>query len=141
MGSKSKKSGFSQASKHLNEFASFMDCFDEIITAYSEYLIIVEQEQTKRAEIKAWELQQLAEIKYKRDFLIGYLEKSFDERAKNFQSMFALVDKALDLGNTEQLALSLHAIVEIAKSNPFGDLADLNKVKASLDDPDHVWEL
>ncbi len=113
----------------------------QIAQTYHEYLIIAEQEKTKRLEIKAWETQKLAEIKANRDFLIGYLERSFDERAKNFSSMFDLVDKAIDSGNNEQLALSIHAIVELAKSSPFQDLVNLSQVKAALSDPDHVWEL
>ena len=44
-------------------------------------------------------------------------------------------------GDNQQLGLALHAIVELAKSNPFRDLASLTTVKAALDDPDHVWEL
>ena len=113
----------------------------QIAQAYHDYLIISEQEKTKRIEIKAWENQKLAEIKANRDFLIGYLERSFDERAKNFSAMFELVDQAISSNNNEQLALSLHAIVELAKSSPFKDLINLSQVKAALDDPDHVWEL
>ncbi len=36
--------------------------------------------------------------------------------------------------------MALNSIVEIAKSSPFKDLANLNAVRASLNDPDHVWE-
>ena len=92
-------------------------------------------------KIKAWENQKLAEIKTNRGFLIRYLERSFDERAKNFSSMFDLVDKAIASGNNEQLALSIHAIVELAKSSPFQDLVNLSQVKAALIDPDHIWEI
>ncbi len=44
-------------------------------------------------------------------------------------------------GDNQQLSLALDAIVELAKSSPFKELADLSTVKAALDDPDHVWEL
>ena len=44
-------------------------------------------------------------------------------------------------GDNQQLGLALHAIVELARSNPFKDLADLSTVQAALADPDHVWEL
>ena len=68
-----------------------------------------------------------------------YLDRSFDERAENFRSLFCVVDRALTAGNNEQLALALNSITEIAKSSPFKDLANLASVRAALDDPDHEW--
>jgi hypothetical protein len=125
----------------VEAFASPVQCLSDIVQAWTEYMKIAEEETTKRRKIKAWEKTTLAEIKAKRDFLIGYLEHSFDERSKNFQSLFQTVDQAMLSGDNQQLGLALHAIVELAKSNPFKDLADLSTVKAALDDPDHVWEL
>lgn len=124
----------------VEALASPAQCLSDIVQAWTEYMKIAEEEATKRREIKAWEKTTLAEIKTKRDFLIGYLEHSFDERAKNFHSLFQVVDQAVSSGNNQQLGLALHAIVELAKSSPFKDLADLSTVKAALDDPDHVWE-
>lgn len=125
----------------VEAFASPVQCLNEVVQAWTEYLKITEEEKSKRRDIVAWEKVTLAEIKAKRDFLVGYLEHSFDERAKNFQSLFQIVDQAMLSGDNQQLGLALHAIVELAKSNPFKDLADLSTVKAALDDPDHVWEL
>lgn len=121
-------------------FASPAQCLNDIVQAWTEYKNIAEEEKTKRCEIEACKEVALAEIKTKRDFLIGYLEHSFDERAKNFQSFFEVVDQAMSSGDNQQLSLALHAITELAKSSPFKDLADLSAVKAALDDPDHVWE-
>ncbi|XFA73201.1 hypothetical protein RYO59_001439 [Thermosynechococcaceae cyanobacterium Okahandja] len=125
----------------VDVFISPVQCLNEVVQACTEYLRIAEQEKTKRRNIDAWEKVTLAEIKAKRDFLVGYLEHSFDERAKNFKALFQTVDQAILSGDNQQLGLALHAIVELAKSNPFKDLADLSTVKAALDDPDHVWEL
>lgn len=127
--------------RNVEAFASPAQCLNEVVQAWTEYLKITEEEKTKRRDIEAWEKVTLAEIKAKRDFLVGYLEHSFDERAKNFQSLFQSVDQAMLSGNNQQLSLALQAIVELAKSNPFKDLADLSTVKATLDDPDHVWVL
>jgi len=113
--------------------------FQQLISAYTDYLKIAEQEQTKRCEIKAREKERLAEINCQREFLIRYLEQSFDERAKNFCSLFAIVDSAITSGNNEQLALTLNSITEIAKSSPFKELANLADVRAALDDPNHEW--
>lgn len=121
-------------------FVNPAQCFNEIVQAWTEYLRIAEEEKTKCLEIKAWEKVTLAEIRAKRDFLINYLEHSFDERAKIFQSLFQVVERAMSSGDNQQLGLALHAIVNLAKSSPFKDLADLSSVKAALDDPDHVWE-
>ncbi|MBW4447902.1 MAG: hypothetical protein KME38_13800 [Spirirestis rafaelensis WJT71-NPBG6] len=70
---------------------------------------------------------------------MAYLDRSFDERAKNFRALFSVVDKAMSSGNNDQLAIALNSITEIAKSNPFKELANLASVRAALDDPDHEW--
>jgi hypothetical protein len=125
----------------IEGFISPAHCLNEVVRAWTEYSTIREQEKTKRSEIEAWEKIDLAEIEAKRDFLIGYLDRSFDERTTKFESLFQTVDRAISANDTQQLCLTLHAIVELAKSSPFKDLTDLSTVKAALDDPDHVWEL
>jgi hypothetical protein len=122
-------------------FTAPAQCLNDVVQAWTEYLKIAEEEKTKRREIEKWEKITLAEIKAKRDLLIGYLERSFDERSKNFQALFQTVDQAMLSGNNQQLGLTLHAIVELAQSSPFRDLAELSAVKVALNDPDHVWEL
>lgn len=135
------------AKKHPDNFVNGVEgfvnpaqCFNEIVQAYTEYLRIAEEEKTKRLEIKAWEKVTLAEIRAKRDFLINHLEHSFDERAKNFQSLFQVVERAMTSGDNQKLGLALQAIVSLAKSSPFKELADLSNVKAALNDPEHMWE-
>lgn len=110
-----------------------------VVEAYKEYKIVAEQEQTNRREIEAWEKATIAQIEANRDAVIKYLENSFDERANNFRFLFEKVDMAIADGDNSQLALALHSITEIAKSSPFKELADLNLVRAALDDPDHEW--
>jgi hypothetical protein len=44
-------------------------------------------------------------------------------------------------GDNERLSLALNSITEIAKSSPFKDLANINSVRAALDDPNHVWTI
>lgn len=114
-------------------------CLRAVMEAYVEYKIVAEQEQTKRRGIEAWEKVTIAEIKAQRDALINYLERSFDERAKNFSFLFQKVDQAIADGDNNNLELALASLTEIAKSSPFKDLADLISVKAALDDPDHEW--
>ncbi len=116
------------------------ESLQQMVSAYTEYLTIAEQEKTKRRNIEAWEKEAIIRINAQRDLLITYLDRSFDERAENFRSLFGVVDDALLSGDNQQLALALNSITEIAKSSPFKDLANLNNVRAALNDPNHVWE-
>ncbi|MBC1222395.1 hypothetical protein GNF10_04190 [Nostoc sp. UCD121] len=123
----------------VKEFINPAECLQQMVSAYSEYKIIAQQEQTKRQEIETWEKETITKINAQRELLMAYLDRSFDERAENFRALFAVVDNAIASGNNEQLALTLNSITEIAKSSPFKDLANLASVRAALDDPDHEW--
>ncbi len=123
----------------LNEAINPAECLQQIVSAYTEYKKVAEQERTKRREIKAWEKETIAKINAQREVLIKYLDRSFDERSENFRSLFCVVDQAIACGNNEQLALALHSITEIAKSSPFKELTNLASVRAALDDPDYEW--
>ena len=123
----------------VNAFTDPLECVREVVTACTDYLKIAEEERTKRQEIKAWEKATITDINARRDFLIKYLELSFDERAKNFRQLFNVVDKAIDNGDNQQLEKALNSITELAKSSPFKDLANLTSVKEALNDPNHEW--
>jgi ribonucleotide reductase alpha subunit len=123
----------------VKEFINPAECLQQMVTAYTDYLIIAEQEQTQRREIDAWEKETITKINAQRELVMAYLDRSFDERAENFRSLFAVVDSAIASGNNEQLGLALNSITEIAKSSPFKDLANLASVRAALDDPNHEW--
>lgn len=56
------------------------ECLQQIVSAYTEYMKVAEQERTKRREIEAWEKTTIAQINAQRDLLMAYLEQSFDER-------------------------------------------------------------
>ena len=123
----------------LGAGADASECLRAVVEAYPEYKMVAEEEQTKRRGIEAWEKTTIAQIKAQRDFLIDYLNRSFDERSENFAALFGIVDQAMADGNNAQLGAALHSITELAKSSPFKDLADLASVRAALDDPDHEW--
>lgn len=116
-------------------------CLQEVIEVWTNYLEIVQIETTKRREIEARERIILADIDAKRELIIGYLQSSFDERAQNFQSLFAVVDKAIVSGNHQALSSSLQSIVDLSKSSPFKDISTLSNFKAVMNDPDYEWEL
>ena len=66
-----------------------------------------------------------------------YLERSFDERQKNFADLFAALDTAMQSGG--DVAMILGAITTLAASSPFKDLHDIDLVRKNLADPDHEW--
>ncbi|MEM9925434.1 MAG: hypothetical protein AAF915_17050 [Cyanobacteria bacterium P01_D01_bin.50] len=117
-----------------------VESVEKMVSAYTEYLTIAELERTKRRDIEAWEKEAITRINAQRDLLMSYLDRSFDERAENFRALFGVVDNALVSGDNEQLAFALNSITEIAKSSPFKEFANLNNVRAALNDPNHVWE-
>ncbi|MDZ8240293.1 MAG: hypothetical protein RMZ69_24620 [Nostoc sp. ChiQUE01a] len=125
--------------KVVKNFINPAECLEQMVSAYTDYLKIAEQEQTNRRNIEAWEKETITRINAQRDLLMAYLDRSFDERANNFRALFAVVDNAIASGNNEQLALTLNSITEIAKSSPFKDLANLASVRAALEDPNHEW--
>ena len=127
--------------RSVDLFISSFLCISDIVRQGQEYLDVADIEKTKRDEIEAWRQTTLAEINLKRELIIGYLDLSFDERTENFKLLFQTVDKAISTEDNYQLSLTLDAIVQLANSNPFQDLSDLSKVKAALNNPNHVWEL
>jgi hypothetical protein len=124
--------------RDIDSFVSPFLCINDIVRQGHAYLKVVETEQTKRDEIEAWRQTTLADINLKRELVIGYLYRSFDERSQNFQSLFQTIDRALSTEDNHQLSLALDAIVHLANSSPF---QDLSKVRAALNNPNHVWEL
>jgi hypothetical protein len=127
--------------RSVDLFISPFSYISDIVRQGYEYLEVAETEKTKRDEIEASRQTTLAEINLKRELVIGYLDRSFDERAENFKSLFQTVDRAISTEDNYQLGLTLDAIVKLANSSPFQDLSDLSKIKAALNNPNHVWEL
>jgi hypothetical protein len=83
---------------------------------------------------------QIERIHAWRDVLLDYLDRSFDERRSNFDALFARLDAATSSSNVEGVARTLDAIVELAKSSPFKELADLARAKEALKDKSKDFE-
>jgi thioredoxin-like negative regulator of GroEL len=115
-------------------------CFSQLVNAYADYQRVVQEERTYRREIAAWEKATLATIEQRRAVMMQFLNRTFDERAETFRNLFALADQAIAAGDNDQLAAVLISLVDLAKTSPFNDLANLAKVEAALDSPDHSWE-
>lgn len=115
-------------------------CLREICQAYTEYAIVAEQEKTKRQAIEAWETEAITRIESQRDVMLRYLEQSFDERAKQFNSLFKLADRAMSEGDNKALSKILETIQTVATHSPLQALSSIESVQAALDDPEHLWE-
>jgi len=114
-------------------------CFHQLVDAYTEYQRVAQEERTKRRAIAAWEKAALATIEQRRDVMMQFFDLAFNERAGIFREFFTLADQAIAHGDNDQLVVVLASIVEMAKTSPFKDLANLAKVEAALDDSDHIW--
>jgi hypothetical protein len=54
-----------------------------------EWIEVHEEETTKRVQIKTEAEVKITEINARRDLFLSYLDKTFDEREKNFEQLFA----------------------------------------------------
>lgn len=122
-----------------NAAADAYACLHKLMVAYQNHQAVVSQEQSKRREISAQEKVVLARIRSQRDIFLTYLNKSFDEREKNFTNLFNVLDQAMASGDNQKVAIVLNQITELARSSPFKDLQNESKVQAALNDPEHEW--
>lgn len=115
-------------------------CIQTIVVACQDHKNLVEQEQSKRQEIFKQETITLEKIRSQRDIFLTFLDASFDERERNFARLFDVLDRAIVSGDTQQVALILNQITDLAKSSPFKELQDLSKVQTALADSEHEWK-
>jgi hypothetical protein len=113
---------------------------EEIVKLTREWIQVDEEETTKRAQIEADAKLNIAEIHARRDLFLTYLDKTFDEREKNFEELFARLDEAL-ANDSEAVGLILSSISTLALKSPFADLHDPVALRQKLDDPTVEWEV
>lgn len=111
-----------------------------VIDRVGEWVQLVQTQTTKRADIEAWERTTVEDIRAKREVLINYLNRSFDERAENFRRLFDSLDTAI-ADRSEKVSEVLGAITALAMKGPFADLKDVDTATRALKDPDHEWEI
>ena len=99
-----------------------------------------EVQKTKRTAIEAEKQVVITKLHTQRDLFLKYLDVTFDERKNNFKKLFEVVDDAIMKGNTQQLAMGLNSINDLAKSSPFKDLASIDQVGKALEDKNHEWD-
>jgi len=137
--------------KNLHKRITFLPTIDAvkvICEAYQDCQKTAEIEQTNRQEIEANKNIELEKIKATRQVLLTYLDQKFEERSHAFEKLFSQADEAINNNDNNRLNIILSSVVELAKSNPFNDLKDVNSVKcqmsnvkSALKDKDYTWEL
>ena len=115
-----------------------MQNLQNIVAAYSNYKVIESQEITKRHDIEAHRDVELEKIRSVREIFLQYLDKSFDERKKNFAGYFKQLDKAVANQDVGAINAVLQGIMSLAATSPFRDLKALQD---SLKDPDTEFEV
>jgi len=106
-----------------------------------EYLIVAEQEQTKRAQITADCNVELAKIEAIRSTFEMFLDRSFDERKRNFEELFKMVMISMERGDIKSLEQSLAAVVELARVSPLAEARSLASLRSAMEDPDHEFTI
>ena len=106
-----------------------------------DYLIVTEQEQTKRVGIKSDCKVQLAKVEAIRSTFELFLNRSFDERRQNFEELFGLVKTSMERGDLKSLEHSLNAVVELARVSPLAEARSLATLRSAMDDPDHEFTI
>lgn len=102
-----------------------VDTFKLVLASANQWVKAINEEKTKRDEIRAWERTQIEIIRVQRDFLLTALDKTFDERRENFRRLFDNLDAALISESDDagaQVSEILGAITELAQTSPFKDL-------------------
>ena len=113
-----------------------LNLFNDLAKQYMDLERTRETERTKRAEIERDRQETLAKIQAQKELFLLYMDKSFDERARNFNKFFEVIDSAMQDGNMEKLALGLNSVMQLAKESPFKSLMDLNALSKQLESKD-----
>lgn len=99
----------------------------------NETIKFCEVQKTKRAEIRSAANVEIHRINKISDLIEKYLEDSFDERRFLFKQHFERIDKALEIGNSDVVAMELQCINQLSAQSPFKSLADVKKVLDNKD--------
>lgn len=118
-----------------------MRVFNDIRTSVDEYVLVIQNEATKRAEIRATADATIEHIHAQHDLLVSYLQLAHDERAKLFSGLFKSLDKAMEIGDAQIVGDLLGSITDIAKKSPFADLKDIAGIRDMWKDKDTEIEL
>ena len=113
----------------------------QMVDAADQWVKVIQEETTRREEIRAWEAAERERIVAQRDVLLRGLELTFDERRETFRRLFDNLDLAMRSNDATAAAGLLESITELAKSSPFKDLGNVEFVVNELKQPDRTWKI
>lgn len=111
---------------------SAMIALQTLTQCAQETIVYCEGQENKRDEILAKRDEVVAKINLVTAQVKDYIEKTFDERSKQFVDQFDNLDKALKDGNAEMLASAVMGINSLASAGAFKELSDASQVQQSL---------
>lgn len=113
----------------------------QVVGTADQWVKVIQEESTRREEIRAWEATERERIVAQRDVLLRGLELTHDERRENFRRLFDNLDVAMRKDDATTAASLLDSITELAKSSPFKDLGNVEFVVHELKQPDRTWKM
>lgn len=125
--------------KQKNPINSASLDFSNIVTAYKEYKVTHEIEETKRENIRAYRDITVEKYRKQRDFLEKYLTETFKERSTVIKGFFDALDSGLESGNDNVIKMAMSGIVSVIQKSPLQDINDFMKKLES--DSDEVIEI
>ena len=125
--------------KTINPINSASLAFSNIVTAYKEYKVTHEIEETKRENIRAYRDTTVEKYRTQRDFLEKYLTETFKERSTVIKGLFDALDSGLESGNDNVIKMAMSGIVSVIQKSPLQDINDFMKKLES--DSDEIIEI
>lgn len=112
-----------------------------LVNTAGEVAKFTEVEKTKRKQIEALRDVEVAKINAQKEFLLSYLDKTFDERKNQFNKYFDVLDKAIESNDMQVMQIVLSNINNLAASSPFKALGDYKATQKALEDNNHTWDI
>lgn len=125
----------------LAQAANLGQVFSQVVDAADAWVKVVQEESTRREEVRAWEGVERERIVAKRDVLLRGLELAHDERRENFRQLFENLDLAMRKDDAATAASLLESITDLAKVSPFKDIGNVDYVVNELKQSDRTWKL
>ena len=111
-----------------------------IVSDITNMVNMIQQETTKREAIRANRDIIIEKTKAFREIMLLVMDRTFDEREKQFDGYFALLDKAIDKSDAPTVSGILTNMINLAKDSPLKDLISIAATQTALKDPNKVWE-
>ncbi|WIG97559.1 hypothetical protein [Myxococcus sp. SDU36] len=100
----------------------------------------IQKEKTEQVRIQMAAYVDVERIHARRDVLLDYLDRSFDERKENFRQLFERLDTAIATNNPQLTGAVLESVLKLADSSPFKALGDVSATREVLSEKGKEWQ-